>query len=298
MTALCGVDVMRLCAMNPKALLSSLNAHPRDSFIEFDESSHSYTVEMSGVKTLAPTSATKFAERYFTPFNAAEVVARNYKKWKADEASVYHASIHSALSAGADDGDAQLAIIEGWERKSREASSVGTAVHEQCELVCNGAIGDMSSVEISQLIDWMNNWQTAKRWEPFRTEWRLYYDVDGQLVMAGTPDLVLKSAETGEFALVDFKISASLLGPSTGRFSRQAQPPMQCFEDSKYGRYGAQLNILSHMLNTRYGVDVGPRMYLLQLHKDLEKWHCVQVSQKRDEVETLFSVETQRMLSR
>ena len=284
--------------MDHKHLLSSLNAHPRDNFIEFDESSHSYTVEMSGVKILAPTSATKFAERYFTVFDAAQVVARNYDKWKNDKSSVYYESIHAALNAGADDNDAKLAILEGWDRKSREAASFGTAVHEQCELVCNGASCDMNSVEISQLIDWMNNWQKEKQWQPFRTEWRLYYEVDGHLIMAGTPDLVLKSAETGEFALVDFKISQSLLGPSTGRFSRKAQPPIQCFEDSKYGRYSAQLNILSHMLNTRYGVDVGPRMYLLQLHRELDTWHCVQVSQARDEVDTLFSVETRRMLSR
>ena len=283
--------------MDPKPVLSSINPHPRDPFIKFEESNHSYTVELNGVKVLAPTSATKFAENYFTAFDAARVVNANYWKWKQDTNSTYYNCIHASFDAGATDDEAKLAIIEGWERKSNEASSLGTSIHEECELVCNGTLTEITSTEISQLIDWMSNWQKDKKWQPFRTEWRLYYEHEGQLLVAGTPDLVLKSAETGEFALVDFKISASLLGPSTSPFTRQARPPIECFEDSKYGRYCAQLNILSYILNAKYGIDVGPRMFLLQLHRGMDTWHCVQVPQQNDETDTLFSVETRRRLS-
>ena len=93
--------------MNPKSVLSSINPHPRDPFIEFEESNHSYTVELNGVRVLAPTSATKFAENYFTAFNAARVVNANYWKWKQDTNSTYYNGIHASLDAGATDS-AQL----------------------------------------------------------------------------------------------------------------------------------------------------------------------------------------------
>lgn len=283
--------------MDPKSFLSSQNPHSRDKYITFNDSDHTYTVEINGRRTLAPTSATKFAERYFSSFNAKCVVDENYYKWKANERSSYHAFIRESLNAGATDNDAKLAIVEGWKRKASAACSMGTAVHAECELVCNGVVSDTNSIEIRQLIEWTDSWQKHKRWKPFRTEWRLYYDHEDQLVMAGTPDLVLESAETGEFALVDFKISPALLGPATDCFTRQAQPPIQCFEDSKYGRYATQLNILSHVLRTKYGIDVADNMYLLQLHRDMDTWHCVQVPQHRDEIDTLFRIETQRILS-
>lgn len=276
--------------------LALKNPHPRDAHVSFDEERHEYHVTLGGVTVTAPTSATKFAERYFSTFDANKVVECNYHKWKTNSTSKYYSLIHGCLLAGATDEDAKLAIKEGWTQKGVEAAAQGTLVHSQCELVCNALPVVKSSKEIEQLMSWIEGWQPAMQWAPYRTEMRLYFDTKGVVVLAGSPDLILKSAVTGEFALVDFKVSPALIGPANGFHPGFAASPMHTFEDSKFGRYEAQLNILSHILRNKYDINVGKHMYLLQLHDTLQSWHCVQVSDREDEVETLFAVETQRLM--
>jgi hypothetical protein len=127
------------------------------------------------------------------------------------------------------------------------------------------------------------------------------------VLVAGTLDLLLRSETTGEFALVDFKRKdpkpkfaggpPSLLGPFEGsRFHPGfAEPPLSEAENSDYGKYSVQLNVLSHMLRGRYGVDVGPRMFLLQLHEDLAEAHCARAPDLRGAVEELFAVEAEKL---
>lgn len=285
--------------------LSTTNAHPRDKNIVFDEGTHTYTVVLYDVAQVAPTSATKLGEHYFSVFDAGRVISQNYEKWKANANSKYHCMIHAALRTGSDEA-AKAAIAEMWSSRADVASRAGTQMHADCELVCNGVPPLRSTKEIAQLLDWMTSFQPHMRWEPHRTEQRLYYeDAGGHVVVAGTPDLLLKSAVTGEFALVDFKRSdpapkyhgapPELLGSSGVKFARYALPPLDEFEDSKFGKYELQLNVLSHMLRTRYGIDVGRNMYILQLHEGLETWHCVRAEQRSQAVEALFRIETERL---
>jgi hypothetical protein len=57
-----------------------------------------------------------------------------------------------------------------------------------------------------------------------------------------------------------------------------AKSPLQEAENSDYGKYTMQLNILAKMLRERYGIDVADNMFLLQIHPDMSDAHCVQVS--------------------
>lgn len=300
----CGAGCQKLICMKrtrtPLSLpLAAKNAHARDACITFDEGAHVYYVERNGVVEKAPTSATKFAEHYFEGFDAIKIINKYFEGWRHDPCSRYFEMIHAALANGNEES-AKAEIAAHWQKTAISASAAGTTLHNDCELVCNGFSPLTNSKEIEHLCDWLTNFQPEQQWEPYRTEWRLWYeDVHGELVLAGTPDLVVRSRATGEYALVDFKRTdpkgrAMLLQPGIS-FPKFAKPPLSEVEDSKFGKYECQLNVLSFILRERYGIDVGNRMFILQLHDSLDTWHCVQVTDRQDAIQSLFRIEHTRL---
>ena len=290
-------------------MLAEANCHERDMCIYFDEGSHVYTIVRNGVTEISPTSVTSFAKSYFKPFDANVVVEKNYDKWKANLRSKYYSTIHSTLDRGGTDEDAKIAIVAQWAELGRIASVEGTRMHKRAELLCNGLQPDPHDSEMKMLLTWLLEFEPDMKWQPFRTEWMIWYDepkLSGAILVAGTLDLLLRSQETGEFALVDFKRtnpqpkgnaeSANMLGPcrNTRFHCGYASSPLSQVEDSKFGQYTMQLNILAHILLTRYGVDVGERLFLLQIHETLDTAHCVQVNSYRSETRSLFSIETEK----
>lgn len=299
--------------------LESQNRHPRDANISFDPEKHEYTVTVPVLfgeprPERVPVSVTSFAKSYFKEFDAEAVVKANFAKWKADVNSKYYALVQQTLLAGGTDEDAKLAIKTLWTGVGEAASRAGTAMHERFELVCNGmqpkvADGSGEAAEVAMLLAWLREFQPEMRWRPYRTEWSVYYEderLGGRVLVAGMLDLMLKSEETGEFALVDFKRTnpkpkyeggpQNLLGPcANARFHPGwASSPLGEVEDSMFGKYTMQLNILSKILRERYDVDVGTNMYLLQVHSDMEEAHCVRVVPHLEATDCVFAVEAAR----
>lgn len=107
-----------------------------------------------------------------------------------------------------------------------------------------------------------------------------------------------------QYALVDFKRCSpapkfqggplSLLGPATRYHPGWAMSPLSETENSKFGQYSMQLNILSKILRDRYDINVEERMFLLQIHEDMDEAHCVQVEACVEQTHTLFAIETER----
>jgi hypothetical protein len=294
-------------------LLSKNNAHPRDRNIQFDPALHRYTITRDGVPGTAPVSVTSFSKDYFTPFNAAAVIEQRYEAWKCKTNHKYYPLIHSVLSQGGTDDEAKKAIAQLWETTGDEASKAGTAMHERFEHVCNGmetvTNTKEDSKEIEMLIRWRREFQPEMGWEPYRTEWMLWWEeprLGGAILVAGTLDLLLRSSVTGQYALVDFKRTNPapkyrgappfLLGPcGNPRFHPgYALPPINELENSKFGSYCMQLNILAKMLRDRYGVDVQDRMYLLQVHRDMDTAHCVGVPAMRQATNSVFAIEAEK----
>jgi len=293
--------------------LSQMNAHPRDAHIGFDPVHHRYTVTRNGVPDEARVSVTSFSNPYFTHFDADSVIEDRYFIWKSRVNGKYYPLIHSVLSRGGSDTEAKHAIAQSWEEKGVEASKAGTAMHERFEHVCNGAVlqsyikGDDS--EVGMLLRWLKEFQPEMGWEPYRTEWMLWWDeprLNGAILVAGTLDLLLYSRVTGQYALVDFKRTNPapkytgappfLLGPcdNTSFHPGYALSPLTELENSKFGSYCMQLNILAKILRERYDIDVQGRMYLLQVHCDMHTAHCVGVPTVRQTTNSVFAIEAER----
>lgn len=292
--------------------LEVTNRHPRDAAVEFDPEKHVYTVTKSGISETVPVSVTSFSNSYFKQFNADAVINANFSRWSVNVNSKYHALIQSVIQSGGAVEDAKLAIAASWQDNAVEASAAGTAMHDRAEKMCNGLEVE-DDAEMRMLRKWLDSFQPAMSWKPYRTEWKLWFDepcLDDKVLVAGTLDLLLKSETTGQFALVDFKRSnpapkyrggpRALLGPCCNpRFHPgYAQSPLLEIEDSKWGAYTLQLNILSKILEERYAISVGADMYLLQIHEALEEAHCVQVPAHRAATSSLFTIEAEKVARR
>jgi hypothetical protein len=280
--------------------LEASNPHRRDGAISFDPERHQYTVTRASGVEKVPVSVTSFSKAYFKQFDAAAVIHAHFSKWKQNVNSKYYAIIHATIQTGGSDDDAKSAIAASWVSNAKAASSAGTAMHDRAEKLCNGLHVE-NDAEMRMLRTWLASFQPAMDWKPYRTEWKLWYDeprLGGNVLVAGTLDLLLHSKTTGKFALVDFKRCNStphLLGPcSNPRFHPgYARSPLVAVEDSKFGAYTMQLNILAKILEDRYAIFVDTDMYLLQIHESLKEAHCVQVESHRAATSSLFMIEAE-----
>jgi hypothetical protein len=288
--------------------LETAHPHARDESVAFDEASHTYTITRGGVAEVAPCSVSGFAKRYFSEFDPDAVAAKYYQKWAADPNSKYHALIHSVLGDGGSEAEARAAIKAGWKEKGRQASEKGTRMHEHCELEMNGVPPVLECAEMRLFRKWRAEFQPHMRWEPVRTEWRLWYEDErcgGRVLVAGTLDLLMRSETTDEYSLWDYKRvdpapkyrggPPRLLGPhGSAKFHPGfAAEPLEV-EDSDFGKYTMQLNIYAKMLRDRYGIDVGKHMYLVQLHEAMDTFHAVRVDQHASSTDALFAAEAAR----
>jgi len=291
--------------------LEAKHPHQRDSNIKFFKSSHHYVVTRNGREEVVPVSVTSFCKHYFTQFNPRKVVDDKFEKWKSRPNSKYYAMIHASLQSGASKEATKQTIIDMWTGIGNKASDAGTDMHERAEHFYNGVEADENDYEMQLLKEWTKTFQPEMNWKPYRTEWILWWEeprLDASILVAGTLDLLLKSETTGEFALVDFKRTnpnpkynggpLNLLGPcGNPRYHPgYASSPLLEVEDSKYGAYCMQLNILSKILRERYEIDVGSNMYLLQIHPDMQQAHCIRVPMHKQVTNSLFVIESERRL--
>lgn len=291
--------------------LRKKNAHVRDHLISFCASTHTYSVVRDGGNETVPVSVTSFAKCYFGQFDGKAVVENNYDKWKRFADSKYYSLICSVLDAGKSDSDAKQAILDKWSHDSKVASREGTLMHEHAEYVCNGVCIPDPSAEVVMLQKWMVDFQPHMQWEPVRTEWMLWWELShndsaSPVILAGTLDLLMWSKTACVHGLFDFKrtnpkpkfknAGPCLLGPHTHPMYHPgyAKPPLQEAENSDYGKYTMQLNILSKILRQRYDIDVSSNMFLVQVHPELPSVHCVQVANLREATDRLFDAEENR----
>lgn len=293
----------------PRLPLERAHPHYRDTCVAFDARTHTYTVTRDGRREVVPVSVTAFAKSYFKQFDPQLVVNQNYAKWKASAYSKYHALIHSVLQGGGSDEVARDAIVSSWALVGKQASEEGTRMHEDAERLCNGLPPRSETREMDQLRRWMQSFQPHMSWLPQRTEWPLWWEDernDGRVLVAGTLDLLLWSETADVYALIDFKRTnpapkyasapPNLLGPhSSARYHPgYASAPLSELENTDFGKYTMQLNILSKILRERYGIDVGDNMFLVQMHPDMQEAHCVQVPRHDGPTDALFAVEAER----
>jgi len=289
--------------------LERLNPNGRDKQIAFDKARHTYTITRDGASEVAPTSVTSFCKSCFKQFDPDRVVNQNYAKWASNTNSKYYPLIHSALLMGGGEEEAKAAIKAQWIQNGEDASAKGTSMHADAEIMMNGMVAP-DTPEMRLLAKWRREFQPSMSWIPERTEMMLWWEDErcaNRVLVAGTLDLLMKSETTGQYGLFDFKRTNptpkypggpyNLLEPATNAryHPGYASSPLSEVENSDFGKYTMQLNILAKMLRERYGYDVGKHMYLVQMHEDMEEAHTVQVPHVRDATNSLFNIEAERL---
>lgn len=258
------------------------NAHRRDKDLLFYDDTHTYVHK--GVRL---TSVSNVIKDFFPEFDAEAVAQR-----KAPQMGV--SPIH---------------LLEQWDAKGAVAREVGTFIHEQIEriflglpiettyhFVYNGTeVRKREVVSIRQEMSYFSDLlkhPLLLEHPVFRTEWRIY---DEDLRIAGTIDCLLRSPG-GKYVLIDWKRSEKIGAEYGGNFipaetnpfpSSCGKGPLSHMSDTPFVKYVLQQNLYSHILRTRYDIEVS-EMYLAILSPVYSAYHLVKVPLRQREVDAIL----------
>ena len=273
--------------------LAVLNAHPRDERIQFEEESHTYTIDGTRAGWI---SCTGFIHHFFEEFNADAVITKMMASRKWPESKYY--------------GMTPAAIKAQWDAKRDAASAAGTRMHLDIEHFYNalpavwGAEGRLPeatagagtrTVDIDAGVAAMreaDSWEPhagpewnyfcayqrahGSKFEPFRTEWLVF---DEEHKVAGSIDMVYKKPD-GTLAIYDWKRSEEI--KMENKF-QSCFGPVDHLPDTNYWHYSLQLNIYRYILQKHYGYVVS-ELALVILHPLNSSWRVIKVNMMDDEI--------------
>lgn len=205
---------------------SSKAKHPRGWEIEFFEDSHKYVSTING-QEVKYISGTQFLHKFFKPFDPDGEIARR-----------------CAVKEGCTVDE----IKEKWAKAGREASALGTKVHECCE-----------DIELGRK-ELRNKPATEKEDKMFEhavsMAKRFYngFDILGvekivfspSLKIAGTIDLFARSKKDGTYIIGDHKTNKSI--DLEDKWNKFALPPISHLHDINSVSYGLQLSLYEYLL--------------------------------------------------
>jgi len=270
--------------------LAVLNAHPRDERIQFEEESHTYTID--GARK-GWTSCTGFLHNFFGHFDADAVIAKMMKSPK------WYESKYFGMTADA--------IKKQWSDKGKTASEAGTRMHLDIEHFYNAMPHELvhenqrtakprDACAWSMEDGWagmaVDQWTPAAgaEWEyfqdyqrrhgskfvPFRTEWLVF---DEEHKVAGSIDMVYMKPD-GTLAIYDWKRTEGL---KTENKFQSGLGPVSHLPDTNYWHYSLQLNVYRYILQKYYGCVVS-ELALVVLHPENSGWQVARLNFMDDEV--------------
>jgi hypothetical protein len=260
--------------------LAVVNAHPRDARIQFEEESHTYTID--GTRA-GWTSCTGFLHAFFSHFDADAVIDKMMSSPKWSQSKYY--------------GMTAEEIKAQWAAKGKASSEAGTRMHLDIEHFYNamptggaddtkwtmahgfaGMLADgwspAEGSEWSYFLDYQRTY--AHRFIPFRTEWLVF---DEEHKVAGSIDMVYKKPD-GTLAIYDWKRIEEL--KSDNRF-QSGLGPVAHLPDTNYWHYSLQLNVYRYILQKHYGYTVS-ELALVVLHPKNKTWQVARLNMMDDAV--------------
>lgn len=205
---------------------SSKAKHPKGHIIEFFEDTHKYVSVIDG-EEIKYTSGTQFLHKFFKPFDEDGEIARR---------------------CAAKEGCTVEEIKEKWARAGREASALGTKIHECCEDIELGR---------KELRNKPSSLKEEKMMEhAVKMAQRFYdgFDILGvekivfspTLKIAGTIDLFARSKKDGAYIIGDHKTNKSI--DLEDNWNKFALGPISHLHDINGVHYGLQLNLYEYLL--------------------------------------------------
>lgn len=259
--------------------LAVLNKHPRDDRIQFEEETHTYTID--GVRS-GWTSCTGFLHNFFGHFDADAVIAKMMSSPKWYESKYY--------------GKTAEEIKKQWADKGAASSNAGTRMHLDIEHFYNAMpAGDAhepftfdDGIRGLAIDEWVPNpsaeWdyfcdyqhRIGSRFQPFRTEWLVF---DEEHKVAGSIDMVYKKSD-GTLAIYDWKRIEDL--KTENRF-QSGLGPVDHLPDTNYWHYTLQLNVYRYIIQKHYGFVVS-ELALVVLHPNNKTYRVARLNFMDDEV--------------
>jgi ATP-dependent exoDNAse (exonuclease V) beta subunit len=247
--------------------LSTLNAHPRDSDISFQEEGHIYTI-MGEVGTY--TSTTTFVHKHFSDFDPDSIIDVMFKSAKMNDPTYKYF------------GMTKEDIKTMWRKNGEEASGKGTQMHYDIECFSNGQTVDNPSIEYQYFLQFRKDYPHLI---PYRTEWMVYYE---EYKLCGSIDMVYKNTLTNTYEIYDWKRSREIEYDSN--YGKTAKTKcISHFPDSNYWHYTLQLNTYKKILEEKYDKPISA-MYLLCLHPNYDTYERVEVNPFGKEMNALFAL--------
>jgi len=270
--------------------LAVLNKHGRDDRIQFEEESHTYTID--GTRA-GWTSCTGFLHNFFGHFDADSCIAKMMKSPK------WYESKYFGLTAEQ--------IKKQWSDKGKASSEAGTRMHLDIEhfynampyaLVkdCVRTAASRSACAWSMTDGWagmdVDKWAPAggaewdyyidyqqkhgSKFTPFRTEWLVF---DEEHKVAGSIDMVYMKPD-GTLAIYDWKRIEEL---KTENKYQSGLGPVSHLPDTNYWHYSLQLNVYRYILQKHYGYVVS-ELALVVLHPNNSSWRVAKLNFMDEEV--------------
>jgi ATP-dependent exoDNAse (exonuclease V) beta subunit len=205
------------------------NKHIRDQYIKFDPINHLYTVEDEKY-----ISVTTLIHKYFPEFNADKVIDKMMKSKNWNESKYY--------------GMKKEEIIELWKNKGKNASLMGTNLHDRIENFYLNECKDDNEEEkcFYQFLNFHKN----ERLIPYRTEWRIFSD---DHKVAGSIDIIFEGSCKDKVKLYDWKRSQEI--KIKNEYDKGLYP-IENISNCNYEHYTLQLNIYKYILENYYGLYV------------------------------------------
>jgi hypothetical protein len=246
--------------------LAVLHHHERDDHIQFDEGTHTYTID--GVKD-GWISCTGFLHQFFEHFDADAVIAKMMKSPK------WYESKYFGMTADA--------IKKQWSDKGAASSSAGTRMHLDIEHYYNALPAgglEADQWEPCEGTEWDHfcKYQEAygSQFTPYRTEWIVF---DKEYKIAGSIDMVYMKSD-GTLAIYDWKRIEEL---KTENKWGSGLGPISHLPDTNYWHYSLQLNIYRYILQKHYGFVVS-ELALVILHPNNPSWRVAKLNIMDEEV--------------
>jgi ATP-dependent exoDNAse (exonuclease V) beta subunit len=166
-------------------------------------------------------------------------------------------------------------ILDCWEDKGKEASRLGTILHQNIERFYLGEDVKDKSKEFSHFLEFQKKNESLK---PYRTEWMVY---DEDLELAGSIDMTF--IDNGKLMLFDWKRSKEIKDASR----ENGYYPISHLCNANYWHYSLQLNIYKAILEKNYGFEVKD-MALVVLHPNNDSYQQIDVPNLQEEVQMMF----------
>lgn len=247
---------------------SSKAKHPSGVEIEFFEDSHKYVSTIRG-QEISYISGTQFIHKFFKPFDADGEIARR---------------------CAAKEGCTVEEIKAKWAKAGKDASTLGTRVHECCE-----------DIELGKSEKELRNSPSSPKEErmfanAIKMAKRFYngFDILGvekivfspTLRVAGTIDLFARSKKTGNYIIGDHKTNKSI--DIEDKWNTFALPPISHLHDTNFTTYSCQLNLYEYLLKREGYVPKDAKFNLFLNHITEEDAKLIEVPDMQSEIKDMF----------